>query len=265
MTEAVTCNDCPDCHLIQWPGPRRGAISNPHCRTCHGHDHRACGTCGICMPSSSRWDRCYCSSSCRAKGHREREDARLERAVWEAEHPKEAANQPAELEKFRALEDSITPPEGRAYRLRIEDLKNRADRCGKCDQPFFEDAVIYRRRNGRPTDIRSPVLPFCIEHRCSQADGYHNRDAGPGRHYRSCRCEDHHWGSPSPCLGCGRPVSHPRYAAWRLAGDWINLNGSPPATPRIFCGLDCKRKVLAVEARARRMASRPDCATCSLD
>lgn len=272
-TVAVTCNSCKMDGRIYWDyGSRRDSISSPHCRTCHRDDHQACWTCGTCLPRCSRWDRRFCSSTCRVKGHLEREDAKLERAVWEAENPEEAATQLAEHEKrmaeIMALGEAHAP--GGRERIerhrRMKDLKARADRCATCGEPFSADAVIYRRRFWA-TEIReitSPVLPFCAGHRCGQQDGYHNRDAPEGSYYPACRCEDRHWETPKPCVGCRRPVSHPRNAKWRWVRDWAYPGESVPAMPRVFCGLACKRTVLTAEARAKRRAARSDCATCSI-
>jgi hypothetical protein len=111
-------------------------------------------------------------------------------------------------------------------------------------------------------EVTSPALPYCLEHRCRQPDGYHNQDAPEGRYYPACLCEDRFWENPAPCLGCGRNVSHPSKAKWRLIPDWAYDEGLK-RMPRVFCGLDCKHKVLTAEARARRRAARADSAVCS--
>jgi len=194
------------------------------------------------------------------------EDAKLELAIWESEHPEEAAARRAGLQvltrKFKALEDFVADPSFKRQQ-RIENLKARPARCVQCEEPFSAEAIVYRRRE-YATTITSAVLTYCGEHRCGQPDGYHNQDAPTGRYYPNCCCDDHYWKDPEPCVGCGRPVSHPKNAKWRLVRDWAYQGESMPAVPRVFCGLDCKRSVLTAEARARRRAARADCATCSI-
>jgi hypothetical protein len=54
-----------------------------------------------------------------------------------------------------------------------------------------------------------------------------------------------------------RPISHPKDAAWRRRSHYWRYWTGPdlPAEPRVFCGTACKRRVLAVERRSRRLAA----------
>lgn len=284
----VVCNAC-------WNGDRYGSTfrwgnEHLHCSTCHGGDHWACAECGKCLPRGARLDRAYCSSTCRGRARKRRERDALERAAREAENPEAAAQEQAaheaRLEEFRALGKKISggvSPADRADRERTKDLKARAEGCAKTivhtrrdDQggfippaycaSFGAGDVIYRRRR-YPSDITSDVLPYCAEHRCPQSDGHHNRDAPEGRYYPGCCCDDRHWTDPEPCLGCGRLVSHPKHAAWRALADWVHYQ-QPDLAPRVFCGGDCKRRVLAVEAKSCRLTAAAErgpvrCATCA--
>jgi predicted nucleic acid-binding Zn ribbon protein len=249
-------------------------LTELHCSTCHGDDHWACASCGKCLPRRSRLDRLYCSSTCRGRGLKQRERDALERAAREATNPVAAdewtAEEDALIAKIRESEIAIAGgPERyeakKAAARRRRELKATADRCAECDQLFSAGDVIYRRRRGGGvvselglpvSRICAAVLPYCAEHRCGQPDGHHNRDAGEGYHYRGCRCEDHHWMAPTPCLGCERLISDPRGATWRYSRDWQHhYEDGPPAAPRVFCGSECKRRVLAVEAKSRRLAA----------
>jgi len=119
--------------------------------------------------------------------HNAREQAALERAVWEAEHPEEAAKQQAEVAtrqaELRAMMEVCVDFGVLERHKRIDTLKARADRCAKCNKPFDAGDVIYRRGAGD-----SPVLPYCVEHACGQPNGRHNKDAPDGSYYPSCRC-----------------------------------------------------------------------------
>lgn len=216
----------------------------------------------------TRLDRFYCSSTCRVRGRKERQRAELERITWEAENPEAAAAEKAEREEaLRELTAGLHALLGpNDSRRRLTELQTIAERCAECRTLFAPGAAIYRRR--RSGDITSPVLPYCVDHRCAQLKGHHNRDAPPGRYYPNCRCEDDKWEDPEPCLGCRRLVSHPANAKWRRpVRDWRYL-GEPslPARPRVFCGSECKRRVFAVEAKGRRLAARAARAsrTCSV-
>lgn len=279
----VTCNTCEKDRDEWWPTNRRERYARPHCRTCHSDRHRACRTCGVCLGDSARWDRFYCSTSCRVRAHHEREDAKLERAVWEAEHPEEAAKERAEFEAWaeqtrsigRAIGALRTPEQAERKRREIE-LKLHAERCATCDQVFGANDVIYRRR--AYGGIEGLLLPFCDEHRCPQ-DTRHNKDAPTGTYYPGCRC-DNGWDKPEPCEFCQRLVSfdlrtHPanftrdyttpkedaqrrRWVAEirKLPVDeqreaWREL----PREGRIvrtFCSDGCKRSAASIRARENR-------------
>jgi len=293
----VFCNACEvekGKRPYRW-GKRLDRWDTPHCLACHGDGHRECEVCGKCMRPAdrvfegdfrgrytvpirlrgkpARLDRIYCSSTCRGRAHKQRERQRLERQLWEAEHPDEAAKEKAEYQAWLAglkqIANATVSPGEREHEQRRRTFQGRAERCAgidwdaetktvhDCEHVFAAGDVIYRRREGGPLVVEDPVLPYCAEHRCAQSDGSHNRDAPEGRHYANCSCDDSHWTTPGPCLGCGRLVAHPRNARWRRRSrDWEH-HGDPglPAVPRVFCSTDCKRRVLSVEARGRRLAA----------
>lgn len=193
----------------------------------------------------------------------------MERPIWEAEHPEEAARERAEFEAWRAMGETLAAaqfpsPEVWARRQRIAELKATADRCVQCAKPFGAADVIYRRRKRSPLSITSEILPYCAEHRCSQREGQHNRDlAHPGYTYRGCRCEDHHWEAPQPCVGCARLVSNPRHAPWRYGRGWNYADEQARGGPRVFCGSVCRSRVRAVEAKVRRLGKAVSVARCA--
>jgi hypothetical protein len=283
VAEAVTCNTCLDLgdlvDGLDWTSKRYGA-DFVHCTACHGDGHRACQACGACLrgripsgaptwwkPKQPRLDRYFCSTTCRVRAHKERARNSLERAAWEAENPEAAAIEQAErarqLAECEALAAGFAAmsggPEGRKRRQRFKDLQARAERCATCDEPFRVGDVIHLLRGYR--QISAPVLPYCAEHRCTQYDGHHNRDAREGYHYKGCTCEDQHWTSAEPCVGCGRLVAYPRNAGWRRVRDWSYHGEAEPAKPRVFCGRECKRRVRAIEAKSRRLAARAERST----
>lgn len=281
----VTCNSCEKDKENWWPLTNRSWGGAIHCRTCHSDRHRACRTCGTCLGDSARWDRFYCSTSCRVRAHHEREDAKLERAAWEAEHPEEAAKERAEYEAWaertRSMARTIARSQGRnpEHDKKARELKLHAERCATCERSFGSGDTIYRRREFG--GVEGPLLPYCEDHRCRQPEGRHNKDAPEGRYYPACQC-DNGWDKPEPCESCGRLVSydvdtHParftkdrttaaqaeqrrRWAAEirRLPVDeqreaWREL----PREGRIvrtFCSDGCKR----AEANARIRANRPE-------
>jgi hypothetical protein len=265
----VSCNACEEekrNRQYRWRRWRLEGWDAVHCLTCHGYGHRECEVCGVCLPRAARFDRLYCSSTCRGRARKERELQALERAAWAAENPEEAAKWEADrqawLEGLAKIANAAEPPGAGARRRCVDELQRRAEHCAggdwdrdskthtDCMHVFAAGEVIYRRREDGPYSVETPVLPYCARHRCSQSDGYHNRDAGEGRYYRSCACDDSHWTTPEPCLGCGRLVSHPKNARWRQRSRYWEH-----AEPRVFCGTDCKRRVVAVEARSRRLAA----------
>ncbi len=260
---AVVCNNCE--RRDSGATSRRWLWRSIHCRTCHADDHRACASCGRCMPKNARLDRVYCSSTCRGRARKERERAALERAAWEAEHPEAAAKEAAEAQAWlkagEAFFAELSSPASRERSKLNADLQAKARVCAKCGAEFRDDDVVYRRRD-IPDDVTALVLPYCGSCRCSKSDGYHNRDAPPDRYYPSCRCDDHLWTTPEACVGCGRPVSHPRHAQWRRGHNrWVDVgNGRFDPIwvgPRTFCGSDCKHRVFRVEAKCRRLAAKP--------
>ncbi len=216
----VTCHGC-ESNANEFTR-KTGTLGDLHCTACHADGHRACVNCGACMGRldrygymrQGRWDRLYCSSTCRVKALRERERAKLERAAWEAEHPEEALAERAEFEawaqELRSLGDVVGI---RKRDRRAEELKKTAERCAHvgsrkigeepvvhpatgeqvgvrgvfervpCDKVLSPGDVIYRRGHA------GPILPFCEEHRCGQLDGYHNADAPGDRFYPTCRCD----------------------------------------------------------------------------
>lgn len=272
MGAPVTCNHCEKHKGDGGPTVRAWNFGKPHCRTCHKDGHRACHTCGDCLPQRSRWDRYFCSSTCRVHAHHAREEARLERAAWEAEHPEQAAQQRAEYERYVEQVRALAGAAGIPTRdKRAEEVKRRADRCAHepCDKPFGPGDIIYRRGEDGSFGL---VLPYCAAHRCPQPDGFHNTDAAEGRYYRGCRCSgpegERMWIEPTPCARCARLVSNDKTSAdpRRFVRDWHYSGEAEASAPRTFCSDDCRRAVFRLEARAKRLAERGDqehpCETC---
>jgi len=294
---SVVCNECEDkdSHV---PNRKWDFGGGPHCRGCHSDRHRACAACGACLPDDHRWDRYYCSATCRGQGKRDRGLAALDRAVWETENPEGAAAERAEFkareEKLRAFAAAL----GRSPKQRERDawkaeLKARAERCATCDQPFAAGDTIYRRAE-HGSD--GPVLPYCADHRCPQPDGFHNADLTDGRNYRRCACPggsgERKWLKPEACASCGRLVCNERDTAnpSRFVRDWqtpeeatqrrrlldecesaedrYELARELPWGPvvRTFCSGDCRQSLFRAEAKAKREAARGDstrrCETC---
>jgi hypothetical protein len=225
----VTCHACERAshdrdrtnrELWEWSGPL-------HCATCHEDGHRACATCGACLPNNHRWDRFYCKTTCRVLAHVARQHAALERAVWEAEHPEEAAREQAEFEAYIAKLKSLYEAAGapKVDKRRAE-LKDRAERCAECDKLFGAGDVIYRR---------------------GQPDGRHNKDAEEGYHYTECRCPgygDRKWCEPEPCATCGRTVASDKESAEprRFVRRWRRFSEDGEPLTRTFCCEHCRRR-----------------------
>jgi len=268
---AVTRNECRVCEgerrYSPPEGPKRWGLGELHCTTCHGDHHLACAVCGACLPRRHRYDRRYCSTSCRVKAHEAREQARLERAIWEAEHPDEARRQVEELHRLETVFRAMGESGGYAREKRIRELQRRAEQCAgsswhpetetltDCGKPFGPGDVIYRRRDGSQLDPTTPVLPYCREHRCGSY--HHNKDAAAGYYYPACVCEDDKWEHPDSCLGCGRLVSHPKHARWRQRRrDWAYMGEKMPGKPRVFCSGHCRGLVICAERKAKNAAGR---------
>jgi hypothetical protein len=237
---AVTCYGCEN--NANEATSKAWAFGDLHCTDCHESGHRACATCGTCMGRPTRfglvrdhrWDRFYCSSSCRVKAKRERDLQALERAAWEAEHPEEAAAQRAEWEAYgktvgRMMQilgglDGEKDPDIRAWE---DEVRKHSDQCAsikektRCAARFNAGAVIYRRL-GQASDAK--VLPYCEDHACAAPK--HNRDAPPVSYYPGCSCLDDDYGrrkwlEPEPCAHCGRVVrNHVDVDPRRFLGRW---------------------------------------------
>jgi hypothetical protein len=235
------------------------------------------------MPRGHRYDRQYCSETCRALAVGDRRRARLEREQWEAEHPEQAAAEQEEFQRWQeglvalAAAAAVGKPERSEHVAR---LQARAERCAfrkwhpdltsesrgywtACDKPFAPGEVIYRRADHGLS--HGTVLPFCAEHRCGQSDGFHNRDAPPGQYYPACRCPDdehgvRHWLKPEPCAYCGRLVSNDRESAdpKRFTQAWHYWRKNGSKVVRTFCSEDCRRAVFDILAKAKRLAARAD-------
>lgn len=151
---AVTCYGCEN----NWNEATSRAEAyggHLHCTHCHKDGHRACVVCGSCIAQPDRygrvfqhrWDKFYCSSTCRVKAIQLRQDEQAHRAEWEAEHPEEAAKEraerevrDAELERLAKIELMLLDPKRAAMiekrkqedqdgAARDTDLQERAERC----------------------------------------------------------------------------------------------------------------------------------------
>jgi hypothetical protein len=264
MGSPVSCYGCEN-NGNEWSN-REYWHEDLHCTTCHEDGHRACSQCGACLPKRHRWDRFYCSSTCRVRAHAERFRASIERVEWETQYPEQAAKERAEQEaivrEIRALNGADEP--GAERRKRREALKAVADRCADCERPFERDETIYRRgQHG----MDGPVLPYCSAHRCAQSDGRHNKDLPEGRSYQNCRCPgkagDSKWRKPEPCAGCGRMVANDRATAdpHRFIRDWA-YSGERERTARVFCSERCRR---IASRTPRRQHGPAPCESCSAE
>jgi len=233
-------NDCSVCKGYRPPESKRFNLYGLHCTTCHEVTHGACEECGTCLPDGHRYDRRYCSSSCRATAHKARQLLVLARSVWEAEHPEEAALQAKEQEEWLAAASAVmgaldSRSENRKSKDRQQrEARLRAAECSDCQQPLD---VVYRRHNGtHEQETGTPgafVVPVCEACRCSRHTYHrlwlcdrcrpgrstwdwttrtHNRswscpDAGPDHVGTYCTdCHPHGWRDPAPCEGCARLV-----------------------------------------------------------
>jgi hypothetical protein len=187
-----------------------------HCTTCHKNGHRACEQCDACLPRGHRWNRFYCSGSCRVRAHVEREQKALERAAWESENPEAAAQERAEAEERvagirRLVALSGFSPEARGREQRECELQAKAECCAECGRPFEPGETLYRR--SRRLSRFSPVLAYCEDHRCGQPDDYHNSDLPDGSYYPGCGCDEGSWTTAGPCESCGRLVRNHEHTA----------------------------------------------------
>ena len=248
---AVTCHGCED--NANWLTSRDGLPGlQLHCETCHEDRHRACVRCGACLPDRHRWDRFYCSSSCRVRAHQERER-------WAAENPEEVARR--EAERRQLLDELVASFGGRSDEAKARDLRRReikatADRCFECDRPFDAGAVIYRRAR-----FGGPVLPYCVDHLCGQLEGHHNRDAPEGRYWPACLCLDRaqgarRWMKPEPCVACARLVANDQRTAdpRQFTRDWAY----PSLQVRVFCSPACRQRFTSEGRRVARLTERRD-------
>lgn len=244
---SVTCHGCEN-NVNDAPSRDLAFGRDLHCSTCHADGHRACGVCGACLAVADRygrvrqrrWDKFFCSSTCRVEAKREREREALERAAWEAEHPEDAAREREEYEAWVAEFRRLAVIGGRRTERqeREERLRRTAEACAhvryeksgergawiSCDVRFGSGDVIYRRHN---QGLQSTILPFCERHACGQSGGYHNTDAPEGHYYPACSCPDDQrgslrWSGVKLCAYCPRPVRVHRDAdPARFVRDWL--------------------------------------------
>jgi hypothetical protein len=261
----VTCNGCE--HNSDLLTNRAGLrFTDLHCRSCHENGHRACAVCGECLPARHRWDRFYCSSSCRVRGKALREEATNERVAWEEANPEAAAQQEAKYQALRLQLQAITSvdPQLRSLAKHRGEARRTAERCSDCDKPFEPGATIYRRAL---YTAFGPVLPYCEEHCCDQTEGRHNRDLTDGTYYPTCACPgglgDRHWLKAEPCVSCGRLVrNHARSAnPYRFTPTWT-YQGAAERIVRTYCSTGCKRTFYARARASSLFVSGKFCAAC---
>lgn len=268
----VSCYECEQLSKRFDRGIR--GLDRRHCTGCHCSRHFACASCGACLPDWHRWDRWYCSTTCRGRVRRERVAAQFERAAWEAEHPEEAATQRAEWEEWRASLRVLGAAlgGGRSDRQVCEDaLKDRAECCGyrkwgvgdfACGATFGPADTIYRRRRfprSRVVGDGQEVVHYCDEHRCPHSRAEHE-ELRPGYTFRNCMCDPKEWDGPRPCEVCGRQVAVELYMHRGAVADryrWDNVRHRPEEHRiRWVCGRACGRVIERAEAASRRLADR---------
>lgn len=238
-----------------------------HCGTCHASDHRACTTCGECMPSGHRLNRWYCSSTCRVRAMKDR---RLN---------------PTEPVRFAKLEAAIAAslphnsPDERSRRRERHALREASRRtgqtCALCGVELGD--AIYRRRidtgqllnlegGGRTQEVSALVCANC---RCScRGDGglcpkcWRGRDdweyvpfwgsqrrqrwlcsdAGPAHRGEFCLdCHPSRWVT-GRCPGCERVI---------LAVPNGNMRRAADGFIRVFCSARCRSTVARIDALAK--------------
>lgn len=274
------CGVCADGYQPPQFNTKELALRGLHCTGCHDGGHLACVQCGGCMPDGHRYDRRYCSSTCRVDAHRDREQTRRERQAWEAANPEKAAQQAAEREatreEWRKEDRAIRQimgvgDEAKARRRRREEARQTAGRCVDCQTPLDDGQTIHRRHR---SGMQSLVLPYCAGCACRQPDGYHNRDAEDGYYYPACACPGDSdgrraWHDPQPCAGCGRPVryhrqAHPgRFVRWWVPPAEADRADVDVVVVRTFCSQRCRRRVLQTVRKAKRQARQADVRPCA--
>ena len=235
---------------VQWPGHRtvtcntceRGDGWGRHCiAACHSDRHRACAHCGSCLPDRHRRDRrIFCGASCRAAGYKARQGARLEREVWEIEHPDEARQQAEQLaqwaQQVHVLDgflDLAKSPDAQpvrearesATRARSAAIRSSPARCFGAPPSPRTSTCSRSRRADRSSRARTacrctriPALHHHCEHCFSRrvwdqdlgfyADDWYCRDAGSTITAPTATIATHRAGQPGhPLCGCGRPVA----------------------------------------------------------
>lgn len=278
---AVTCSVCERGYACR-PGDLR-----KHCRACHSDRHRACIRCAACLPDGHRDDRAYCGTTCRVKGHREREAQAIAHEVLRTEAPEEfdriEAERATALAEYEAVIGQAAavfnpPGERRPWQVRQE-LGLTADRCAGvgldrdgtgCGHVFQAGDVLYRRGTKLRIDGVAPLvapvarelLAYCARHACEAS--HHNRDLEDGWYYPDCHCPDdvrgrRSWRGPESCTTCGRMVA---YHEDMVPGKF-NLWATEPALT--FCSQRCRQRHHAERRREERRSRDREhrCATCT--
>lgn len=242
---AVTRNECAKCEDYQPPeNNKRWSWRGLHCTNCHSARHVACVQCDACLPAGHRYDRRYCSASCRAKAHQARRQAQLDREVWEAENPAEAAAmEAADRKNSEDWVEVIGKLDTRSAEVKARQhqhgkARERAEVCADCTSSL-NHAIIYRRFNGRLGQDRGEagpiVVPVCPSCRCPSSSPHrtnlcdkcrpsgrtwdwiqrthHSKwtcpDAGTAHVGEFCsNCHPSAWRDVKPCEGCDRPVAN---------------------------------------------------------
>jgi hypothetical protein len=245
------------------------------------------------MPDGHRFDRRYCSSTCRQRNFKywrtpeglaqkaadEVKRATPEYQAWEAG-----------MRKLVDLANALDgrgggDGEAREARKRRQEIETRAKEtaevCGICGADTPPTQPVWR------SDWRS-VMPVCYACRCHDHGQPHDqggrcekcRPSGSWSRIRwSCpdadspdptaQCSGCHrlaWRPAKPCEGCGRCVmdhihNRPRYR--RLGHNWYATGKYEAAQVRVVCCERCRRAVSARERSEKRAEREPiDCSVC---
>jgi hypothetical protein len=247
------------------------------------------------MPRGSRFDRRYCSSTCRVRAHDEyHSPEQVARRQALKDDPVHQA-QVAALRAFGEAYDGRTDKQKAVAELRAR-ARATAEVCGDCGTDMPTSQVVWRT-----VPYHDRVYTTCYACRCDGES--HNKPHQTGGRCEKCRpygtwanvrwsCSDAHspdpapycrmchpkaWREPRPCQGCGRIVMNhisvrPGYRRSRISeayrweyepGRYDREAGKIIDTSRVFCSDRCRRSTFAQERAQARAEREPiDCRAC---
>ena len=261
-----------------------------HCTACHQSTHYACAECDACLPRGARWDRYYCSSSCRVKVHQWRHSPE---GIAEQRARDEWRNSPEGEQLVATLRAMSAAMGDKPRRTDVErEARATATVCGRCGAPTPASQPVWKRTaSGLPMiGGRSvAIIPVCYACRCDTYEGTHQArrcdECRPRGEWVAVRwscpnayapehqniycngCHPRTWRAAQPCQQCGRQVMlsiylrHGRRYPWRPAPDgttWQEVE----VRDGTFCCEDCRRVYRMDQRRAARAREPKPCAAC---